>query len=178
MSVNASTYAYALNEKAATNSHASTGAPVTGSAKLIGSPAQSTSMDSPGSRGTRIDAPVDVTQRRYCSLKNEYRYGTPPAARQAATYSFHSGSSVTDGRASSRCTSSKSGATRPDAAFTGSGSSWWRTSSAPRSATCPKPMPAAFAAVNTAATVFREQPSTSAIPRWLTPSARSRRIRL
>ena len=49
-----------------------------------------------------IDAPVDATHRRYCSLKNEYRYGTPPEARQAATYSFHSSSSVTDGRASSR----------------------------------------------------------------------------
>ena len=37
-------------------------------------------------------------------------------------------------------------------------------------------LPAAFAAANTAATVFREQPSTSAMPRWLTPSARNRRI--
>jgi transcriptional regulator with XRE-family HTH domain len=38
----------------------------------------------------------------YCSLKNEYRYGTPSEAQQAATYSFHSSNSVTDGRASSR----------------------------------------------------------------------------
>ena len=59
-------------------------------------------MDSPGLRGTRIDAPVEVTQRRYCSLKNEYRYGTPPVARQPATYSFHNNSSVTEGRANSR----------------------------------------------------------------------------
>jgi hypothetical protein len=102
MSVNASTYAYAENDSAATNSHASTGAPVTGSAKPIGSPAQPASIDSPGSRWMCIDAPVDATHRRYCSLKNEYRYGTPPEARQAATYSFHSSSSVTDGRASSR----------------------------------------------------------------------------
>ena len=62
MSVNASTYAYAENDSAATNSHASTGAPVTGSAKPIGSPAQSTSIDSPGSRWMCIDAPVDATQ--------------------------------------------------------------------------------------------------------------------
>jgi hypothetical protein len=44
---------------------------VSGSAKLIASPAQSTSIDSPGLRWTCIDAPVDATQRRYCSLKNE-----------------------------------------------------------------------------------------------------------
>ena len=35
---------------------------------------------------------------------------------------------------------------------------------------------AVFAAANTAATVLREQPNASAIPRWDTPSARSRRI--
>lgn len=110
ISVNASTYVKAENDSAATNSHASVAAPVSGSAKLIASPAQSTSMDSPGVRTMRIDAPGAATQRRYCSLKNEYRYGTPPDSRQAATYSFHNSNSVTDGRPSSRCTCSKSAA--------------------------------------------------------------------
>ncbi len=59
-------------DNAATNTHASRTSPVTGSTNPIGSPAQSTSNDSPGLRTIRIDALVDCIHRRYCSLKNEY----------------------------------------------------------------------------------------------------------
>src|SRR5699024_824871 len=123
VSVNASTYVYAENDSAATNNHACLSSPVRPSTNSIVSPAQSTSICSPGSRAIRIDAPVDRTHRRYCSLKNEYWYGTPPVWRQLATYSFHNSSNVTDGRANSRCTYSKSGITRSESGLAGSGNS-------------------------------------------------------